>query len=427
MKTRNLLAAFFLTSFLVLFLSGCQEETPFTDTGITGSTVLVEPQFEADDLVVPGEYIVLFKEGQVRSILDRAVDTFATREAKIAFVEENEPEVMADIQEVLAGLGIPASNILEYYTASMTGVGVRLSEEELLRVQQSPLVEQLEYNRRVELEPGTAEEEEAFNKGYSDVVPCAIQQAGGYRTVSSSTKRWIWIVDSGIDLDHPDLNVVTKYPYARSFSGGSANDCQGHGTHVAGIAAARKNGFGVVGVAAGAPVVPVKVMYGCSNSGFDHSILAGIDHVAKYAIAGDVVNLSLGKTIGYGCSSRSMYKRTLEKIGRAGVWMAIAAGNEGQHSGFVEPACLSLPRGYTVSAMNCYGYWGNLNYGAPPVDYVAVGINVLSTYKYGGYTRLTGTSMAAPVVAGILYARNRAPRTRGYVWAGNQRYRAAGL
>ncbi len=106
-------------------------------------------------------------------------------------------------------------------------------------------------------------------------------------------QKWIWIVDTGIDLTHPDLNVETNTAYAKSFVGGSANDCNGHGTHCAGIAAAKNNTIGVIGVSAGARVVPVRVL-NCQGSGSSSGILSGLNHVAANDEPGDAVNMSLG-------------------------------------------------------------------------------------------------------------------------------------
>lgn len=428
MKMQKCIPTLFGISLLLVFLTGCQEENGFTGEIVTEQAVINEPQSELDDNIIPGEYLLFFREDQISPILDRAVDSFSTRAEKAAFVERVEPEVIAEIDEALSDLDISTASVLQYYTTAVSGVAVKLSDDAFDRVKRSSLIGHLEYNRKVVLDPVKVEELVNLRESNgSEQIACAVQQAGGFRTVPYNAERWIWIVDSGIDMDHPDLNVVQNPKYARSFVGGSPDDCQGHGTHVAGIAAASRNGYGVIGVAAGAPVAPVKVFFGCSNEGSLNSILAGINHVAAYSLPGDVLNLSLGGYFGYGCSTYSSYKSILEQIGRSGVWISIAAGNSGHYAGYYQPACLNITRGYTVSAMNCYGYWGNLNYGIPPVDYVAVGIDVLSTYKNGRLAILTGTSMAAPVVAGILYARNSYPRTRRYVRAGNQRYRVAGI
>jgi subtilisin family serine protease len=108
------------------------------------------------------------------------------------------------------------------------------------------------------------------------------------------------------------LNIVTNTTYAKSFVGGTPNDCQGHGTHVAGTAAAKNNSFGVVGMSAGAWVVPVKVMNACGNTYQNSTLLAALNHIAAYDEPGDVINMSLGGYYGNGCSSYSMFKTVIE-------------------------------------------------------------------------------------------------------------------
>ena len=131
----------------------------------------------------------------------------------------------------------------------------------------------------------------------------------------------IAILDTGIDLDHPDLHVVTatdcRYesggrPWARTVSCGSGgDDDNGHGTHVAGSAAALDNGLGVVGIAPGARLWAVKVL-DQNGSGYLSHIVAGIDYVTANASQIEVANMSLGCE----CSSPAMDSAHRELSGR---------------------------------------------------------------------------------------------------------------
>src|SRR5690349_15810621 len=101
----------------------------------------------------------------------------------------------------------------------------------------------------------------------------------------------IAILDTGIDLSHPDLNIYAQKTFVSGTS--SANDDNGHGTHVAGIAAAKDNSYGVVGVAPGARLWDIKVL-DSTCSGLISDIIAGIDYIASFANQVDVANLSFG-------------------------------------------------------------------------------------------------------------------------------------
>ncbi len=235
------------------------------------------------------------------------------------------------------------------------------------------------------------------------------------------------ILDTGIDVDHPDLNVVgganclqsrkrrgrTTYYCDANIS---ADDDQYHGTHVAGTVAALDNGVGVVGVAPGARLWAVKVL-DSNGSGYTSGIIAGIDWVVAQGNI-EVMNLSLG-----GSGRSSAYQTAIDSAVANGVAVVVAAGNSAADAYNYSPAF--VPSAITVSALADFdGLEGGLgascdaddtevddtladfsNFGSP-VDIAAPGYCVLSTIptEYNvtpnGYYTLDGTSMAAPHVAG---------------------------
>ena len=219
-------------------------------------------------------------------------------------------------------------------------------------------------------------------------------------------------MDTGIDLNHPDLNVITSSSYAKSFvnSEASPDDYNGHGTHVAGIVAAKNNTIGTKGVAAGARVVPVKVLnrYG---SGTWADLIQGLQHVYYKAWAKDVVNLSLSGGV------YPLADAWVRAIGNRGVFVTMAAGNSSAHANNYSPSRANGPRVYTISAMDVYGNlaWFS-NHGNPPIDFAAPGDNIRSTYKNGLYATMDGTSMAAPHVAGICLCNQGAIYNRGRLY-----------
>ena len=226
----------------------------------------------------------------------------------------------------------------------------------------------------------------------------------------------IAIIDTGIDVDHPDLNVVG----GTSCTGGSSfDDDNGHGTHVAGIAAARDNADGVVGAAPGARLWAVKVL-NSAGSGTISQIICGIDWVTARAGTIEVANMSLGGVSFFGafsgCSSSfdPMHPAICRSVS-AGVTYAVAAGNSASDANFSIPATYSEV--ITVSALADFN--GQPGGGAAPtcradtddtfadfsnfggdVDLIAPGVCILSTVPGGGLDTFSGTSMASPHVAG---------------------------
>lgn len=266
----------------------------------------------------------------------------------------------------------------------------------------------------------------------------------------------IAIIDSGIDMDHPDLNVVggvrfytvTNGRNRGSFEDTNFDDDNGHGTHVAGTAAAVDNDIGVVGAAPGARLWGVKVL-NSAGSGYVSDIIKGIDWVTKNASTIDVANMSLG-----GLGSSSIYHAAIKASVNAGVVYVVASGNDyrdilGSDLTF-DTADDTIPAAYpevaTISAFadsdgragglgpfvsgyadDTYADFSNYSNEAPDgiswydnpannpiadllepgkllgagIDLAMPGVNIYSTYKGGGYATMSGTSMAAPHAAGL--------------------------
>jgi len=221
----------------------------------------------------------------------------------------------------------------------------------------------------------------------------------------------IAIVDTGIDVDHPDLNVVGG---KNCSTGTSFDDQNGHGTHVAGTAAAKDNDIGVVGVAPGARLWAVRVL-DSTGSGTWASVICGIDWVTANAGTIKVANMSLGGSgRDTGCNDGGLHEAICNSVAR-GVTYAVAAGNSATNVSNYVPA--AYPEVITVSALADFnGQPGGgapstcrsdvddtladfSNYGAG-VDLMAPGVCIDSTWMGGGYNTISGTSMATPHVTG---------------------------
>jgi aqualysin 1 len=201
-----------------------------------------------------------------------------------------------------------------------------------------------------------------------------------------------YIIDTGIDAQHRDLNVVRHV----NFGSGPNADCNGHGTHVAGTVAARDNTVDVVGAAPGAPLTGVKVL-GCGGSGTTSGVIKGVDWVTANAQKPAVANMSLG-----GSASQAL-DDAVKKSANSGVFYAVAAGNSGANACNYSPARAGAGSNngvMTVAATDSTdreASWSN--YGSC-VDIWAPGVSILSTRLKGGTTTLSGTSMASPHGAG---------------------------
>jgi subtilisin family serine protease len=241
----------------------------------------------------------------------------------------------------------------------------------------------------------------------TEEIPYGVTRVGS----GSGDGKTAWVIDTGIDLDHADLNVDvarSRTMFTSGRDGNSADDGNGHGTHVAGtIGAIKGNSIGVVGVAYGATVVAVKVL-DSRGSGSYSGVIAGVDYVAANAQPGDAANMSLG-----GPTSDALDAAIISAANK-GIKFALAAGNESADANNSSPARVNHANVYTISAMDVNDKFASFsNYGNPPVDYCAPGVAIKSTWKGGGYNTISGTSMASPHVAGLLLL---GPiRTSGYV------------
>lgn len=213
---------------------------------------------------------------------------------------------------------------------------------------------------------------------------------------ASGVGKVAWVIDTGIQPDHPDLTVDTAR--SRSFLGRNSTpwDQNGHGTHVAGTIAAKDDANGVVGVAAGAAVVAVRVL-DRRGSGTTSGVIAGVDYVAQAGKAGEVANMSLG-----GGASSSLDTAVLNASSK-GIYFALAAGNDSANANNYSPARVNGTYVRTVSAFAVGDKWASYsNFGNPPVDYAEPGSGIKSTWLNSGYHTISGTSMATPHLAGLL-------------------------
>jgi thermitase len=206
-----------------------------------------------------------------------------------------------------------------------------------------------------------------------------------------SSSQEIAILDSGVDYTHPDLNDKTILGYDFVDNDNTPMDLNGHGTHVAGIAAAEtNNATGIAGTAPNTKILAVRVLDAAGSGSLD-GVANGIRYAADQGA--EVINLSLG------CNCHTVaLEDAVNYAWSKGVVVVAAAGNDGVSTTF-EPA--SYTNVIAVGAVNdrdrkaSFSNWGTW------VDVVAPGVSIASTYLNNQYVYMDGTSMASPYVAGL--------------------------
>jgi len=345
----------------------------------------------SESQAISGSYIVVYNSttGRIPNL------------AKVKSVSEYRGQMSnlkATFLNEFKSIDIKDENITATYGHALKGFTANLSDEQVAALRKNPRVKSIEQDITIQISPYKGKPG-GGGGGTSDpqVTPYGTTRVGGGTTTSSNTA---WIIDSGIDLDHPDLNVDV----ARSTSflrRGGPDDENGHGTHVAGTIAAIDNNIGSLGVSPGSTVVAVRVL-DRRGSGSTSGVIAGVDYVAANGVNGDVANMSLG-----GGVSTTLDNAVINASNP--VKFVLAAGNESDDANNHSPARANGSHIYTISAMDSNDNWASFsNYGNPPVDFCAPGVAIFSTWKSGGYNTISGTSMAAPHAAGVLLLGNAA-------------------
>jgi hypothetical protein len=329
-----------------------------------------------------GNYIVVLKDGQQ-----------ATEEQ----MQQRAGDLLGSTQALTATKGFRS-------LAAIKGFSAQLTAQDAERLKNDSRVAYLEQDQQIQLF-GSASTSTTMAASTTQVLSWGVTKVGGGN--ASTLARTAWIVDSGIQLNHPDLNVDVAR--SRSFVTGttSPDDQFGHGTNVAGILGAKDNTFGVKGVAAGAKLVSLRVM-NATGGGTISSVIAALNYVSLNGKPGDVVNLS------FGSGASLALDNAVKAVANKGIYVTIAAGNSGANAANVSPARVNHPNVFTISGMRADNTFMGISNWGTPVDFTAPGTGLQSTKKGGLYGSVGGTSMAAPHVAGILLMKG-AVATQGNV------------
>jgi subtilisin family serine protease len=296
------------------------------------------------------------------------------------------PNVVGAVQVLERRLRFRADHV---YSAALRGFAARLTAQQISAIETDPLVDYVEPDNIA-----TTKAQEipwGIDRIEADLSSTLAGNGSGAITTVN-----VYIIDSGIDLAHGDLNLVG---HVKTFPPTFFNnrDCNGHGTHVAGTVAAIDNGLDVVGVAPGAPLFGVKAFNCIGKLGIGQisNIIKGVDLVTANGPKPGVVNMSLGTGV-----SQALDDAIINSVNN-GFFYAVAAGNEAVDACTQSPARAGLVDGVvTVAAIDINEQEADFSNFGSCVDIWAPGVDVLSTALGGGTRILTGTSMASPHVAG---------------------------
>jgi subtilisin family serine protease len=229
----------------------------------------------------------------------------------------------------------------------------------------------------------------------SEQIPWGVQRIGIPRlpdSIINETRVKVGILDTGVDLSHPDLaaNISGGIHLLSPFA--PPSDDNGHGTHVAGTVAALHNRFGVVGVSPITQIYAIKVFDREGNAN-NSDIIRGIEWAIRQQIK--ILNMS------FGTDQRSdAMRNALKKADSSGMVLIASAGNDGKANSVDYPA--RYPGVIAVGATNQNNRIASFSSRGKQVDLVAPGEDILSTGLNNGYLKLSGTSMSAPHVSGLV-------------------------
>jgi subtilisin family serine protease len=327
---------------VVLALAACSDQSP-----VAGRAPTAAPLLSAGANAIEGSYIVVVSEG-------------------------------ADPRSVAAVAGVDPHYV---YTSAVNGFAAELNEGQLNALQHNPNVEYVEQDQEVQ----AATTQSGATWGIDRIDQRSRPLSGTYTYTATASGVYAYVIDTGIYTAHTQFGGRASNVY--DALGGNGQDCNGHGTHVAGTI-----GSSTYGVAKAVRLRGVRVL-NCSGSGSTSGIIAALDWVRANRTNPAVANMSLGG--GYS----STLNTAANNLANSGVFLAVAAGNENQNACNVSPA--SAASATTVAASTSSDAKASYsNYGSC-VDLYAPGSSITSTWLNGGTNTISGTSMASPHVAGV--------------------------
>jgi subtilisin family serine protease len=284
----------------------------------------------------------------------------------------------ADPRSVAAVAGVSPRHV---YTAVLNGFATTLNAGQLTALRHNPNVDYVEQEQI----GGVQVTQLNATWGIDRIDQQNLPLSTTYTYNASGTGVRVYVIDSGIQSNHPQFGTRASNVY--DYAGGSGADCHGHGTHVAGTI-----GSTTYGVAKNVYLRGVRVV-DCGGFGGTAAVIAAMDWVRLNHIKPAVANMSLGYP--YSAAVNTAATNMIN----AGVFTAVASGNENQNACNVSPASASGT--LTVNAVDKFNARASFSNFGGCTDIYAPGVNVVSTWIGSSTNTISGTSMASPHAAGV--------------------------
>ena len=327
---------------------------------------------------VRGQYIIVLKDQQVNQQVS----------AMSGHAPLNAAAIMEYRRNAVANMATEMSNmhnakIEKQYHAALSGFSAKMSKKNmqaLLADDRVAFIEQDQIMRANTTQTGAT-------WGLDRIDQANLPLDGNFTYTPDGTGVNAYVIDTGVMVGHSDFNGRAQNGWDFVDNDSVANDCNGHGTHVAGTIAST-----TWGVAKNATVTGIRVL-DCAGSGSNADVIAGVDWVAANAVHPAVANMSLG-----GGSSTALDNAVQAAID-SGVTFAVAAGNSNSDACVGSPNrvgdALTVASSTSSDARSSFSSWGSC------IDLFAPGSSITSTWNNGGTNTISGTSMASPHVAGV--------------------------
>ncbi len=337
-------------------------------TGVTGAYAGEFKAAAQPEKAVKGQYIVVLKDDAVAA--NMGLFSSNASEQAIAMVSDNlSRKYQAQVQRT--------------FTKAVKGGVFNMSEKAAQKLAQDPNVLIVEEDQIVSI--NATQNNATWGLDRIDQRNLPLSSSYTYNTTASNVNAYI--IDTGILGSHSEFSGRFMGGYDFVDNDSNPNDCNGHGTHVAGTV-----GGSTYGVAKGVKLYGLKVL-GCNGSGTNSGVIAGIDWVANNHVKPAVANMSLGG----GASTAT--DNAVANLVASGVTVAVAAGNDNSNACNYSPA--REPSAITVGSTTSSDSRSSFsNYGSC-LDIYAPGSSITSAWSNGGTNTISGTSMASPHVAGV--------------------------